>query len=650
MAQYLKSILKILPAVQAKQLTTLMNSLQIEGQVRNADEYQIKLKELAKLINDKNPKSSFQEIRSIVWHLITSEAHNMMMGSLKNDIEALFLQIDEISKTTDSHHYLLMKNLFADIERGLDDQENNIRRLEWLAGQNNEFSLALVNSFNSISLNRIARSAIGAETLYFDNRTYEKKTASELPNAVVSTYGQKLMLDVKNNSLIVPLSVSLFSDSASYGTEIFTSIDNPIENIIDNKIGTFWNRDVYLSEPVEEVTTVLQFDLGLSKDVDFIIIERAAEVPFFVKKIEGVLADGSLVSLLSAEREIISNTRLDFPKVFVKAIKVTFSTKSYTRAEYFTEQKESLHKVISIDSNLTELERSDALSPLSSEVLASKNLNELLNVPEQKTKQVYSYLYPFALDNIWFGNSLYKDSGVFVSSPLKGSNFGLVAVKSLEDLGTDNLNSIEYEIIKRDISPKYKEVKFPIPSLGQRTITNERLVLIKREDNSTITDTGMLRFCPLVRADSLTDAVIVYENGKRLQVGADYYYSISFESGHNNFLWNANYLYASDFNNFSLDIPKMWIKIRFPKSNSIYTVDYKIRTSNSNTQDQTVWMNKEKTLFLSDNNHILFNKENLDVTIDSEMYLQITLRRNSASQSVSPILKEYAILGATYNG
>ncbi len=59
--------------------------------------------------------------------------NNMMMKSLKNDIEAAFLQVDEIGTKVDDHHFLLMKNLIADMERGLADQENQIRRLEWLA-------------------------------------------------------------------------------------------------------------------------------------------------------------------------------------------------------------------------------------------------------------------------------------------------------------------------------------------------------------------------------------------------------------------------------------------------------------------------------------------------------------------------------------
>ena len=62
-----------------------------------------------------------------------------------------------------------------------------------------------------------------------------------------------------------------------------------------------------------------------------------------------------------------------------------------------------------------------------------------------------------------------------------------------------------------------------------------------------------------------------------------------------------------------------------------------------------MWLDENKTIFLSDEGKVHFRRDNPDITIESELYLQITLRRNTASQSSTPELREYALLGATYN-
>ena len=102
-------------------------------------------------------------------------------------MEAIFSQVSEIGDKINDHHFLVMKNFANDLEKGLADQENNIRRLEWLAGQTNEFSLVLSNTFSSSSLYNVSRSDKLAEALYFDNRTYEVQKEEDLSTRRVFT-------------------------------------------------------------------------------------------------------------------------------------------------------------------------------------------------------------------------------------------------------------------------------------------------------------------------------------------------------------------------------------------------------------------------------------------------------------------------------
>jgi hypothetical protein len=654
---YLNSVLNILPAVQARNIVDLLNEFQAKGEIKDADEYKAKLEELATAVNDTDPKPSFEHIRGLIWHFTSADAHTMMMRAAQQDLFALFQQASEMGAKVDDHHFLILKNLAADMERGLADQENTIRRLEWLANTSNEFSMALVNAFVSASLYKVPRSQTGAKNLYFDNRTYQSRTEAELPSAVVSEHGQRLILDATNAPQVLPISVQMLTDSSSYGTQIQTDIDNNILNLVDGTRGTFWTRHVYLSETVPKVSTVLEFNLGVGKDINYMIIEGAAELVFKIESIYGIAPDGHKIALLTSETEINGRQRIDFARTLVKGIQVTFSTNSYVKADYITDPKAAIFEYFDPSMAYEDVDLIEAFGPLAAEVLTSSNLVDALNVPSGTSTFIDTYMYPFALDNVWFGNSLYEDSGIFVSTPLKGNNLGVCAVQTRGTTSTTESvsNSIEFEIIKQDVTPKFTETKFPIPYLGQTTVTSERLILTKREQDSTMADAGALRFCPYVDSSwvfGTTDPVRVYKNGEELQIGTDFYIAIKKTTNNNGLLWVDSWTASlSDtrvFSNYTLSPAKMWIRLVSPDSTAVYTVDYTIRTSDTYIDDDTMWLDTNKTVFLSDEGKVYFKRQNPDVTIESKLYLQITLRRNTASQSSTPELYEYALLGASY--
>jgi hypothetical protein len=655
-SKYLDSVLKVMPAIQARQIADLLNKLKVAGEIRSADEYASKLKELSVLINDTVPIPSFKIIPSIPWVLCSSAAHNAMMDAIKNDLEALYLQVNEIGNKLNDYHFLMMENLITDLEKGIQDQENTIKRLEWLASEDNEFSYALINSFESASSLRVIRSDLAAKGLFFDNRTLINKTEKELPSAVIDEYGKKLIISSQNNPLIRPISVTKQSDEYSYGTEEQVDFDNNINNLIDGKKNTYWTRTVYLFSPVEKVTTLLNFDLGIGKDINYIVIEGATIDPFFIESIKGIYTDGSTVDLISDEVEVNGKIRIDFNRVFVKAFQITFAVYSYIKAEYFVPYNSEVNELI-IDSNkysilnneLNSIEKTTAIKSLIADTLNTKSISTALNiVTEKKRKQINAFSYCLSLDNVWAGYSLYSDIGIFVSKPLTADNFGIIGVEGIENIKENTVkDSIEYEIIKRDRYPYFKENIFPIPKIGQTSIDSERLILIKKEDSSDIEDVGSLRFCPNVLE---TDKVKVYENGKELILGDanGFQYAVKINPSTSRFDWKSTWDDSYDFSNYTLSPQKMWIKIMRPNVNSIYTVEYTIRTSDSQPNDNTVWLDTEKTIYLSDKGRVIFRRDDLDKIITSDIYLQITLRKNTSISSISPELLEYGILGTTY--
>ncbi len=654
-SQYLDSVTKVLPAVQARQISELLSDLQASGQIRDAAEYQNKLNELASLVNDRNPTPGFQQIRALVWSLCSSLGHNIMMRALKDDIEAVFLQTNELGEKVNDHHFLFMQNLIADLERSLTDQENTIRRLQWLAEKENEFSHVLVNSFTSASLFYVSRAEKKADNLYFDNRTYANKNQLELPSAVVSERGQKLLLDVDNEPVVQPINVKIHTDENSYGTEQHVDINSSIQNIIDGAKGTFWTRQVYLQEKVPKVTTILEFDLGTAKDVDYIIIEGATSEPFYVEEIIGIASDGHRINLVNDAVEIDGKKRIDFSKTFLRSVLVTFAVYSYHRAEYFTSPETELHEIFEPGNRYNKLLQRKAIAPITRKALSSEKLIEICNVPNLSSTQISAYNYFFALDNVWFGNSLYSDTGIFVSKPLEIKSPGVLAIRVNEEAQTGTVqNTIEYEIIKIDKSPKYKETKFSIPYLGQTTVISERLVLSKKHQvnvgTAGINNVGVLRFCPYVDTTENLQGFDVYKNGELLNISSDWEFAITtnFVGGEGELDWSINPVDMETFSNFTLSPTKVWIRIKLPDLNAVYTVDYTIRTSDTYVDDETVWLDSDKTVSLSREGRVFFRKENFNALTESEIYLQITLRRNLASQTTSPALHEYAILSASY--
>lgn len=688
MSKYLTSIMRVLPAVQARQITDMLNSLRTKGAVRDISEYEDTLKSLTSLVNADSPKPMFTPIRSLVWQLCSSDAHNTMMQAAKNDIEALFFQADDIATRLDDQHFFMMKSMMAELEHVIDEQQDTIRRLQILASSDNEFSKISVNSFRQTSLKCIDRSIIGSESLFFDNRTGNPVGEDDIPSAVVSEQGQKLILPVTNEPQILPVSVKLLTDSESYGTDIDSSMNNDLSSIIDGTQGTFWSRTVYLSDPVERMSTVLEFDLGAGRDINYCIVEGATREPCFISEMWGVAPDGRRINLmlrrtnLSAdstiagsteglldEIEIYGKNRIDFEQAYVSRVRIKFTYPSFEKTDFYYDSGMSSSKAIDTQISSKDLGPNDIAS-LARQVLISTDLAKICNVPETTTTHVNKICYFFALDNVWFGNSLYADTGIFVSEPVSVVSPGILSVKTSErnvgvtrtgideDLaqGEDgilsNAGSVEYEIIKRSLLKNglYKQEHFPIPFLGQTRVIRERLLLTMRTDNTTLNDTGFLRFTPIATDDPPT-CLQVYCNNELMYLGDaidGYKVAYTIDSSEDLVFTSSPMTNPwDDLSNWTTPGYKLWIKINNPSANNIYTVDYDIKTSKPN---EIVYVDNTKTIFMGDAGRLEFRPTILNEDTEScSLYLQITLRRNSSYHSLSPEVHEYALLIAPYN-
>ena len=689
MGKYLTSIMKVLPAVQAQQITKLLEGLRANGEVRDAEEYEKALKKFAKLVNAEYPQPLFKQIRALVMYLCNSDAHNTMMLAAKNDIEALFLQTNEIGQRLDGQHSLMMDSIISDLDRALNEQRDTIKKLRIVGSKDNEFSNVLVNSFSQTSLKQINRSEAGAELLFFDNRTGAPLGEEDVPSAYISPEGQKLLLPTSNEPKILPVSVRLMSDSESYGSDIDVVVNNSIQNVIDGTTGTYWTRVIYLESPVPRVSTVLEFDLGTGKDINYCVVEGASQEPFYISEMWGVCPDGSMIDLFlrranissdslstedseftSDEVKVEGSCRIDFEQVFVKAISIKFTYSSYDKVDFYYTSEEEMHDITEEDFDPF-LTSPEIIATAARKVLVSKELADVCGLPVETENHINKTSYTFALDNVWFGNGLYHDSAIYVSEPVTIDSPGVLSINTQEvnvgtTSGSQNCGSVEYEIIRQS---SVGVDHFPCPFLGQIRSIRERLVLFEKQDNLLIPDVGCLRFCPRVTIPlggvdgvyTVSDLLTVYRNGSIIDLGdgpSDYQIAYSQDST-GELIWTS-YLVTgwNDFSNWNLPVRKLWIKINTPSNNDIYTVDYQIRNSNMDELDNhnnlsheqcIVYIDAAHTIYMGEEGRLIFSPDPVTGSTSSSLvYVQITLRRNSASSASSPEVREYMLLAAPF--
>lgn len=705
MSRYLKSIMRTMPVVQSRQIAELLDDLRAKGEVRDAEEYKQALSDLSKLVNAEDPIPSFEQIKALVWNLCSSDAHNSMMKAATNDIEAVFLQTDEIGQRLEDQHTLVMKSMLKELEHVVNEQEDSIRRFQLIGSNNTEFRDVFLNSFGSTSLKRINRSQPDSTTLYFNNRDGKSVSEDVVPDAEVSQNGKKLLLPTLQEPRILPISVSLLSDKESYDTLINASVNNSISSIIDGTPGTFWTRTVHLKEPVNRVSTPLKFSFGNGADINYVIIQGATQYPFYVSEIWGIAPDGHKINLMlrrtntsvdSSEETLIDNpleeevyvdgtVRIDFEQVFVKDVHIKFAYSSYEEGDFWIDSNVNSHKIYEEDNTL---EIEDISTQINTTLLSS-DLSAKLGVPKNVKQHLNDNIYYFALDNVWFGNGLYSDSAIFVSEPLLVDNPGVVSVQAKERnvgelyIGTDkelgdtasrnslkatNAGSIEYELIRKRIGSNNDQVidHFPVPFLGQTRVIRERFVPTKyvRENTNTeqvIKNAGCLRFCPLIKNTIFwIHDIEVYRNDELIHLGsAPNQFKVAFrlKAGTNDLDWTDNPgTDIVDFSNWDIPKQKLWIQVNNPSPTDIYTVSYSIRTSsrseadlNLNPEQVVVYVDNNRTVRIEDDGKLVFDKDTSNEFLDrSELFLQITLRRNTASKSVSPELYEFALLVAPY--
>ena len=717
--------MKVLPVVQARQISDLLQDLKAKGELRDVQDYQRALADLVQLVNAENPKPMYQQLRAVIWGLVRSDVHNTMMTAAKNDIEAVFLQADEIGRRLDDHHFYLMQGLISDLEKVLQDQEDRIREFKMKATKNNEFTDIVYNSFARTSLKKIERSIPNSQLFFFNNRTGEPVKEEDLPSAYISEHGKKIVLPSQNEPKILPIYAKLLFDEESYGTDYTASVNNDISNIIDGAKGTFWTRTVYTDEPVERMSTVIQFDLGAGRDVNYCVVEGATAEPFFITEMWGVGLDGQTIDLLlrrsvtssdfvendylpEEDNEILVDgwERIDFQQTFVKAIRIKFTYGSFKEADYFVSDATNLSSIYeathSVDMSPLDV------APITKEIVLSREMADVCNIPSTEYTHVNSNNYTFSLDNVWFGNSLYNDTGIFVSQAINLDAPGVISIKAKErnvgiyvdgtdsfisqSLNVDNIidldstisddtpknaGSVEYELIRASIDDDgfTKRDHFPIPILGQTSVIRERLVLTKRIEDATQNDTGVLRFCPRTKVELLW--VYVFKNGKLLRPTDNQWYWATSK----NVAGELEFFPASDalnntnkrwwnFRYWNLNPQKMWIKVKNISPGDVFTVSYVLRTSQITELDlkypydssaanpldypltpaeARVFMDEGRMIYMGEEGRLHFLPDpETGITQAADIHTQITMRRNSPHHPVSPEVLEYAFLSAPY--
>jgi hypothetical protein len=691
---YLERFRSGLRQAQSNQILRLLAQEKQRGNITTVEEFKNRLSELTAQLSSTTITPTLQIFLAEVGAVIDSDSYNFMLERIEDDLEVAFEEMNTIDEVVDAHETIINDVVLKNLELALDDLESKIEAFEFINKTTKGFDNAIFNTFR---ITQQSRSGGAKEINFIDPKTLSLNSADN--EALVDFIGEKLLLGSNIDETVELQAVRQVFDSEATGSEITVDFDDSdLNNIIDNRIGSFWVHSTMLSAPRDEegVVTKLEIDLGTVRTINTLQLEPILAFPVELIGIDYLDSNNVAQSILSSPLDIRSTNKLLFNSISTEKLFLRFRNRNYQLSQY-QEKKNNILPRLARD--FTDFNDSIASSTSNfTELIKNPRLLDALGLNETEGEKRSFYEYLIGFDNIRVGLNSFDEVSVFTSKSERVENLGMVALKTTEKrpfgaitgtnveytLDTHPASfdtffhaSLEYYVVKRD----YREndslldtTLLPIVPLSQTRVRHERLYLTERSpDATTANDVGLLQFFTLHDPyhpsppgsgdpgyggfdDALNGTIRVYRNGQELLSGD---VDILDDSD----WWKRN-------TDFSQDIPaqgtpmRYAIQIRNPNPNSIYTVSY---TPALSTTDQFVpeattlqyltanglkFVDLTGTLdaWLGKDNVLRFKNVKAGVEIAySVVNLVVVLRRNSANVNLTPVLEDYLLATGRIN-
>lgn len=176
MSKYLKKFIQSVPAIQGKQIISVLNDMRVTGSISTAQEYREKLREMTQILAGK-PMPISKLFFGDKGDTIDSESFNFMLDRFADDIDTLLNEMQVISDTADLHRSLIGDKVLKNIELALNSLEKDIKKYEILNRTDLGFSVVQYDDFSNQDDLRFSRS----EGDLVSDLFYERSAQTVLP-------------------------------------------------------------------------------------------------------------------------------------------------------------------------------------------------------------------------------------------------------------------------------------------------------------------------------------------------------------------------------------------------------------------------------------------------------------------------------------
>jgi hypothetical protein len=633
--KYIERFSSLVPAIQGNMVVRRIEDLKEKGQIQTEAEYNAALQEILSGISTTELKPLF-EYTPIQADISSSEHFNLMMDLVRDDLEVLFIELNNIFASIKAHDILFKDKLLDELHFTLRELENEAAKLSVIADAGNAFDEVLLNSFNGDNFS-IDRNNVFANDILFDLRKNLR-----IPNENLG------FIDAQEQVISLPLAQEediQFTNAAvktadTTATQVnIQLVDSDINNILDADSASSWAYNILLKDPIKTGAKLsLELDLGDKREINFLRIHPISDFPVLLQKIQYVNINNNIVDLPDTtffNRTLENPVRITFPDIIAKKIILVLSQSSSILFDYDKNKSEVTFDDLKRN---TRLSRSVAiLTDNIRETIEDPDLLAILplapDIPQSFT--VFNQ-YVFAFRDIATGLSSYRDDGYFVSKAYSRPSLGLVGFDSGESIPKyfdeeaavqAKASSFEYNIVKKDYNGAGQLIhssEFPVLPIGATEVENERLFF---ETGRTVIP---LRFIGHSTADS-GSGVKIFRNNTEITLGLDW-----------RFFDRLNPINDSD-TNLKTNLLETKIEILHSSDvtrSGIYTAQYIPR--HINEPDEVVTIGGITFLPTGVTEHPI--KRGIETVESSDSYVKIAIRNNSIFINKTPKLDFYRLL------
>lgn len=686
MAQYLEKFAGTIGKRQSEQILKLLNKQRNTGQIRSVQEFTQKLQNLVNELTSQELKPSLSMYMAEAEQDTDSEAFNFMLDRVEDDLSASFEEAVNIDEVQRSHEAIIRDVILKNLRAGVAELDSKITLFEFLNRDARGFDSAIFSTFRESKEERTQREGTLAQVLFRDPRR-NNEVIPIAEDASVELIGERLTLATSDNSFHTIADVRQIFDSTSPQSELVVEPPGTsLRNMIDDTSGTFWVQSLLFSEPKDFVKVKLELNLGATREVNVVEIEPASRYGIILESIHYADGNNVVTSLDIPERVVESPVNIRFSKVATDRLILTFRNENSRKIqfEYNSDAEPLFAQAVTEPPLGVEPTRASITKELD-EVIASAKIKDVLGLGTLTNNTFSGHEFLTGIDNIRVGIAEHEDRSVYISTPLSVCGAGELGVKSVEsrpyiEKGTGQLRftnvtydldqssellddsslavgeqtnvwfqgSIEYWIVKQDLTPTghlARTTTFPMLPLDVERIYHERLVLNEKSDASLVdNDIGTL-----VMFTTRTDGDIkVYRNGILLEdqtdeaVPTDGWVDISTTADRTP--GNGSHM-------------KFVMQVQDRLPGDIFTVSYTPVVSSTNSIPKAISeftqigglnvvdLVGDLSARLCPGNVEVLDRIGEDVEdIDSEIYLVIILRQNTAEPTLTPAVEEYTLV------